>query len=140
MKKVLFLLSVLILLTFVVANCDDNTVMGGENNDNGSLKLDPVIETQIKQDWLEQFGSSLSTVNYYGTHNGYVAFFLPGADAVVVTVEIAGTIFRYGSDGTIYLWRDGSFYDMIDAYEQGLVNSENISELAEIHKIITGWE
>jgi len=37
-KKILFLLSVLILLTFVVANCGDNkSMVGSKNNDNGKV-------------------------------------------------------------------------------------------------------
>jgi len=41
MKKILFLLSVLTLLTFIAANCGDNkSVVGSKDNDNGKV-LDP---------------------------------------------------------------------------------------------------
>lgn len=100
----------------------------------GSKGLSSKLQTQIKQDWQTQYGSELSIINYYGTHNDYVAFFMPGANDVVTNVKVAGTIFKYGNNWTIYLWKNGSSYDMIAAYQQGLLTSDNISKIGDFHR------
>jgi len=115
------MLSLVVITSVVMVGCTSNGV------------LDQTIEAQIKQDWQEQFDAALSTVNYYGTHNGYVAFFRPGENAVVTNIEVAGTLFEYGYNWTIYLWKDGSFYNMIDAYEQGLLTAADIRKIGKIH-------
>ena len=97
------------------------------------VPIAPTIEAQIKQDWQAQFDSELSIINYYGTHNGYVALFVPGNDFVVTNIEIAGTTFEYSVSWTIYLWKDSIFHDMLDAYEQGLVTAANISAIGKAH-------
>jgi hypothetical protein len=111
------------MMAFSLAAC------GGKNNSG----LDPSIASRIKQDWQSQFGTELSTINYYGTHDGYVAFFVAGDNTVVVDAKIAGTIFRYSNNWTIYLWKDSMFHDMIDAYQQGLLTAESIEQIGCYH-------
>ena len=100
--------------------------IGGCNTD----KLGPI--ERIRQDWEEQFGSELWFI-HYGTHNGYVAIFIPREENVAIDFKIAGTIFRYHNNFSIYLWKGGSFYEMIDAYLQGLITSKDISKIGESH-------
>ncbi|MCL2140598.1 MAG: hypothetical protein FWH42_02810 [Dehalococcoidia bacterium] len=96
-------------------------------------ELDEEIVQRIMRDWQEQFGSTL-IVNYYGVHNGYVAFFIPGIHDVVSDIMIAGSIFRYSTEWEIYLWKEGLFYDMVGAYQQGLLTSQNVKDLSNIHR------
>ncbi|MDR3292959.1 MAG: hypothetical protein LBT20_02520 [Clostridiales bacterium] len=99
----------------------------------GNDMLSAELETKIKQDWQEQFGTEL-TINYYGTHNDYVVFFVPGMETVITNVKIAGTIFRGNNSWTIYLWKNGSFSNMIDAYQQGLLTAEDIEKIGFHHR------
>ena len=131
----LFLLIAVIAITMLaLGGCMDKAVTNAERDSNNwSPKLDPLVEQQIVQDWNEQSCMELTKINYYGTHNGYVAFFMLGENTVVTIVEIAGTTFEYGYDWTIYLWKDDRFHEMVEAYEQGLLTAENIRAIGQIH-------
>jgi hypothetical protein len=113
-----------------------------KNNDSTNInnniwplpKLDPLVEKQIKQDWYQYWLEELSLLIYYGTHNGYVAFIVSSGDLVVTNFILAGTIFRHDIDFTIYLWKDGTFHDMINAYLLGILSAADIKILGYIHK------
>jgi hypothetical protein len=109
--------------------------------------LDPLVEEQIIQDflayWFDRYGTdlleqygwdSLTRLNYYGTHNDYVAFIVTDGNCVVQNIMVSGSIFKLGVDWTIYLWNNGSFLCMINAYLQGLLSAEDIRKIGEIHK------
>jgi hypothetical protein len=119
---------------------NDSTII---NNNIWPPKLDPLVEKQIIQDWLEQYPDFLEqyywefmTIPYYGTHNGYVAFYIPGMLDVIVNFKLAGTIFRFWNNCKIYLWKDGFFFEIIDAYLLGLITSEDISLIGDYHRTI----
>ena len=133
-KGTLVICTIMILIcTLLLGGCM-NPVTKSDDNDQNATDIDPSIEERIKQDWENQVGSKLWRFEYYGTHNGYVAFYVLGTNTVEINIKIAGTIFRHSYENTIYLWKDSSFYEMVDAYLQGLITPENISKIGEIHR------
>ena len=71
----------------------------------------------------------------YGTYDGCVPAMFSG---FVVTqahrqVEIAGSVIRYGDSNSIYVWKDGDFVLIEDAYAQGWLTAEQIATIADIH-------
>ena len=124
--KIVALLALAMVTSTIMVGCGNKDV-------DKSFDIDTAIETKIKKDWQVEHGYSLSAINYYGTHSGYVAFFVPGDNTVVTNVKIAGTIFRYGNDWTIWLWKDGVFSNMIDTYLQGFLTAKNIEDIGAYH-------
>ena len=111
-------------------------------NEDWPPKLDPEIEEQIIKDWLEKYPNFLidndweeMTIIYCGTGEGYVAFHKPDgkAETIIIKYMLAGTIFRNWHYFEVYLWKDGSFFEMVDAYLQGLITPEFISVIGENH-------
>ena len=146
--KYFMVVMLIIIVALLAGGCMETTVPKMVNNnstntciDNWPLKLDPLVEKQIIRDWLEkypdfleQYGWENMAIIYYGTHNDYVAFLIPGMNDVVVSIKVAGTIFRHRNDCKIHLWKDGSFFEMIDAYRHGFITPENISNIGDIHR------
>jgi len=111
-------------------------------NEDWSPKLDPEIEKQIIKDWLEKYPNFLidneweeMTITHCGTGEGYVAFYKPAGsvDHAITNYILAGTIFRNNVCFEVYLWKDGSFFEMVDAYLQGFITPEFISVIGENH-------
>jgi hypothetical protein len=132
------LLSVLALLTFVVANCGDNAMAGYENDDYGSL--DPAIESQIKQDYLVRRGNQSGftvegvSLGYVGTYNGYAVVVLElytGAmcTAMPLNVSIAGFNFAFSCNYCYLVWKDGQFYEWELAYDQGFLAQDDVGNI-----------
>ena len=133
-----------LLLAMVFTGCD-----GKEGNlkeprilEGGSSE----IERQVKQDWQKQFGTPLLLVRFFGIYNDYVVFFVDGdgfekANDVEVWFKVAGTIFRYPVASEHWLWKDGRFQTMLEAYQQGLISPEHIAEIGAFHvnMVRPGW-
>ena len=75
----------------------------------------------------------------YGVFNGYVVFLRGGMLPVVSEREIAGSLFTYGSTFSIYLYKDGAFTEIEDAYNSGLIDVATIKSIAEVHKERVGF-
>lgn len=71
---------------------------------------------------------------YYGTHGDYIAIFEHGVLCMEQTRTIAGVEISYGHPFYIYLYKDGRFIEIEDAYNDGLVHKETIEAIAEYHK------
>ena len=113
------------------SNNNENTLKSIEGDE--MLTLDPKIETRIKQEWQELFGRPLFAYSYYGTHNGFVVFPVFGTEDIVIKFKVADTIFRWNSQVTIWLWKDGNFQTMIEGYQQGLISQKSIAEIGSYH-------
>ena len=50
--------------------------------------------------------------------------------------KIAGREFKYPELFQLYAFKDGTFYDLRDAYEDGLVGQEAIASAFEKHKAL----
>jgi len=139
------IIMIIVLVTTLSGGCMDSVEPIVNNSKNTGTEdtfghgtilndFDPSIVERIKQDWEEHFGSVLGRFDYYGTHNGYVAFFRAGPNLGAIYFKVAGTIFRFNNEAYIFLWKDSSFYEMIDAYRKGLITPENISNIGKIHR------
>ena len=131
-------------LEFVYA-AEPRFVSGGEQIDGLPLWL----RLRIKQDWYVQFGSltgpfgmPLTNIDYFGTHNGFVAFLgtFPPVPPIPETIytgperfKLAGTFFRGPTPTTqwgMYLWKDGyRIFHITWAYRDGLITPENIADI-----------
>jgi len=135
---IVILLLVGLLITACQNNGRENDKMPNTNNTvTGLPDLDASIEAQIKKDWKASdygYGSPLLAVHYYGTYNGYVVFraLCETIKDVYGAFKIAGTIFR-GTDLRFYLWKDNTFYELLDSYMQGHLTSADISKIGEIY-------
>jgi len=100
----------------------------GNGKGNGLLKLDPVIEAQIKQDWEEQFGRPFWFADYLGTYNGAVVIFIfrESDDTGLMMQVIAGVTFTHNLISEIRVWKKGIFFTLQEAYQEGILTQENI--------------
>jgi hypothetical protein len=137
-----------VVLLLLILGCNNSPTSSNSHICDFTLPtLDPLLEEQIIQDflayWFDRYGTdllkqygwdSLTRLNYYGTHNDYVAFLWGGMNTIVINIKVAGTIFFHSNEDYIYLWKDGTFYEMVDAYLEGLLSTEDIRKIGEIHK------
>ena len=133
--KIIALLSLVMLVSITMVAC-------GKNNGNGAL--DPTLEMQIKQDYLNTYDESYIsqggfTVNdvflgYLGTYDGWVAVILRlevGAftGAMPYDVTIAGFSFSFSYDYKYLVWKDGQFHGWEFAYGEGILSQANIGSI-----------
>lgn len=78
-------------------------------------------------------GSSFDHYSYYGTCGDRIVFRQSSPVTVLVSFEIAGYTFSSGSGFDIYVYANGKIYSLHEAYEAGLICTENIAKLAEYH-------
>ena len=70
----------------------------------------------------------------YGIYNGCVAvMFSEPAFCMGWEDEVADSVFRYRDGSFIYIWNNGTFERITEAYEQGLLSKEDVAMIAEIH-------
>ena len=72
---------------------------------------------------------------YYGTYNGCVVFMF--GRIVVISAQIfriAGCPFKFSAADPIYVWKDGEFFMLGEAYDQALLTKEQIQTIAAIHE------
>ena len=103
----------------------------GENH--GSTMLDKDLENRIKQDYFEQFGYNFHYDCFYGNYGDCAVFFVSGDAAVVKTITIAGVSFQYGYDWEIYVWQNGQFKTLEEAYSANWLTQEDIESIANVH-------
>ena len=110
--------------------------------------LSAEIEWRIRQDYFDflgQYGIMPSgytvkdfwIIRYYGIYNDCVAIMMDGRGVghtgEVWDIITGDTLFVYGSSNTIYAWKEGRFYGLNDAYNQGLLTRENLMNIAYYH-------
>lgn len=73
----------------------------------------------------------------YGIYNGCVpVMFSTGSYSMGWSDEIADSIIYYRDSKFIFVWNNGNFLRIEEAYERGLLTQGNISEIADIHNNI----
>ena len=97
------------------------------------------LESRIKNDFNAAYDGNAETLaditidGYFGTYNGSVAlslhFIHGGYTTEIRTDIIAGKEFTWGSREAVQVWRDGSFYRLQQAYEDGLLTQQNIDAI-----------
>ena len=127
MKKVCWFLIVVLLLG-CFSGCHQGPEAYGE-------ALSSRQEADIEHAYEEQFGVTISSEwRYYGTENGYAFVFVKGVLTTYYTVEIGSKLFRSGQSFELLAYKDGTFVELKDAYEQGYVSLEAIEHAHLIHR------
>lgn len=105
------------------------------------LEGQPIIDgdkiSQIKQDYLSQYGFAFGYDNYYGAYGGSEVFFISGDAAVVKKVNIAGVEFEYNYDWEILVWKDGQFKSLESAYDSGWLSYFDLKIISIRHSAIS---
>lgn len=105
------------------------------------LEGQPIIDSdklsQIKQDYLSQYGFAFGYDNYYGAYGGSEVFFISGDAAVVKKVNIAGVEFEYNYDWEILVWKDGRFKSLESAYDSGWLSYFDLKIISIRHSAIS---
>lgn len=102
---------------------------------------DPVVQepeasidtSAPSQDLIDRIEATLSSDvfyvrGYYGTYNGASAVKIGGGSelTVITEVTVADVEFVYPTHVQIKIWKDGTFYSMENAYDQGLLTKADI--------------
>lgn len=102
-------------------------------------------QKEVEAAWLEYAGEPLLwrsrvtekvfiTERYYGTYNNCVVFFMSSAVLTgTKTIEIAGHEIHFNYRFNIWVYNDGQFYKIEEAYEKGLLDESNIARISKYH-------
>ena len=139
MKKIIWLLALLILLS----GCQMfNKDQSQQNLDKEGpyVQLTDEMQKKISDAWLEKEGVILDweaegpeEVRYYGTFGDCVAFFVSGQTTAISSKTVAGYTFQHTSSFQIYVYDNGSFCTLEEAYTENLLTKEQIGLIAEYH-------
>ncbi len=123
-----------------------------EDSDKNKWNPEPPTEgllVQIAKDFCEyhvekynfdpEIHGGFYVAKYYGTYNNTVPVILEGTGisyATVITTEtVAGYTFTYPCSNTMWVWNNGSFYSLQEAYDKGLLTKEDIAEIFAVKPI-----
>ncbi|MBE6916763.1 MAG: hypothetical protein E7470_02490 [Ruminococcaceae bacterium] len=126
----------ILVLVIVFAGC--NTKHSNESS------FEPLTSEQIqeiREDWrtLGLGTLSLSALTsdkvYYGTHGDCVAIFYEPDDFILMkkTLEVAGVTIEIATECEIYIYRNGAFLKLEDAYREEWLSKENVEAIAQHH-------
>jgi len=132
----------------------DNVLMETKDQiNNVSRRLSDDIVQQIKEDAVRLLYSHINLTTtedinffYYGTFNDNVVVMLHNWRVGyfrVITEDILGILYP-NSGQHIRIWKNGRFYRLSPAYEQGILTMDELKEIAYIHEsefdnIFTNW-
>jgi hypothetical protein len=115
--------------------------------------LNGITETKIKQDYLDAFtekrvpGSTIDDVfveNYYGIYTDCIVVRMTDrftSYTTAITYEtIDGVTISYSSSNKAVAWKDGVFYDLQNAYDEGLLTKDDLIRVASIWPSFWGEE
>ena len=132
MKKLSWFL-IIVLLLGCFAGCQQAPEGYGE-------ELTSRQKAAITQAYKKQFGVAIhSQWRYYGTENGYAFIFVEGVLTAQSKIEIGPRVFRHGSSFALFAYKDGTFIELKNAYEQGLVSLDAITSACQIHREYEGY-
>lgn len=84
---------------------------------------------------MEENGWELNETRYYGTYGDCVVLFGAGVQQAVETKLIAGEEFTYNRSFALEVYQGGEFTILEQAYAHGLVSKEQVSLIAEYHRL-----
>lgn len=85
-------------------------------------------------DWYtEESGEPVDGVRHYGCYNEYDVIYLPTNDAAITQKQIGTVVFKNNCTFDLYAYRDGRFYDLRQAYDEGWVTEEALQKIAGVH-------
>jgi len=147
MKKISVLSVLLLLLTvsLIMTACMNKATEGSQST-NENAESDPLSEKlkkQIVEDFAaywygDDYGSKVHGVfqieRYYGSYDGAVAVMLRGSKLeytpAFYSETVAGSIIRCNYGNSVMIWKDGSFFTMQEAYDQGILTVDQVEEIA----------
>ena len=121
--------------------------IAGDTPDNGGYQ-DPKLIKQIVRDYekycREQWNyipliHGKCRVDYcYGVYNDCVPIMMDiegtSISAEESKIEIGTVVIHYRDGRDIEIWREGEFYSLLKAYNEGWITEEDIREISEIHE------
>lgn len=121
MKKLICLFFVILFIFTMLAGCN-------------SISFRDDLKEEVLEDYLIWSGiqsdMSVKDIKYafLGQYKDSVAIFFQTAGAYEAPTEysVAGTNFKYQDSRVIKIWNNGTFYDIADAYDKGLINYVNL--------------
>ena len=75
-----------------------------------------------------------SEKQYYGTHGDCIAIFNEGMTTAIEILDVAGVKIWNGNGFNIYIYRNGEFAKLEDAYQKGWIEKKHVESIAEHHK------
>ena len=143
MKRTLAILLVMTMFAAILGGCSGEPVEPPYISE-----LDEEIQNAIKQTCLDEVQADDSegyfkdkTIDdvdidrYYGTYNDCVVVKIYGFYEYTQALwedRVAGVKIQYYNGCRISAWKDGVFYELKDAYEQGLLTRKDIKKIAAI--------
>ena len=99
-----------------------------------------VRKAEIEAAWKTQFGHLIEWEAYFPTHDRFygdfgtcVVILSPGVATAQHTIEVAGYAFTYSNSFVLYVYADGAFYKIQEAYDNGIVTQEQIGMVHTYH-------
>ena len=132
MFKKLSLFLVFVLVIGALSACSGSTPQLSEEK---RAVIDAVrLATHANKKW-EWYNGYRGSCCYYGTYQGYDILFYQSSlgSAVMDSKEIAGFLFSSGSPFHLLGYRDGTFNDVSDLYNDGKLSKESIAAAFEVH-------
>lgn len=122
---------------------NDTKIFVKNGNSIENISLNEEIEVDIKKSYILNYCNNeiglddIKIEEYYGLYNDYYAILIKelnkGDSGALRDVVIAGITFKYPfSNREILLWKDDKFVSLVEAYEDGLIQ---IDDLIKIHKM-----
>ena len=135
--RLILLLLVIAVMTSVFAACQPMP-------DSSYEPLSEEKITEIKTAWEESpintskghpcWWDLTSEKQYYGTHGDCVAIFAEAMTTATKVLDVAGVKIWNGNRFHIYIYRNGEFAELEDAYEKGWIEKKHVESIAEHHK------
>lgn len=161
MKRPTAFMIVLVLAVGMLTGCLSSQGSGSTGAGSGLTQTQPtqpqptedVLSETIKQEietaWLKEHGEEFGNwytrgssqtwggKRYYGTYGGYTVFFAHGASMAISGKRIGEHLFLNGNGFNLYAFKDGQLHFLADVYDSGAITSDEIGELADIHRAYT---
>ena len=147
MKKRIAILPVLLCAACLMIGCSKDP---GSAQPPDSSQLSQQLRQEIEENWYEFRSEELVWddkipptygARYYGTYNGYTILFDNSGMQLQAywAIQVGTESFKHYAGFQLYAYKDGEFIWLPDAYEQGLISDDAVSQAAKIHRAFE-WE
>ena len=123
-----------IILMMLLALC----ILVSCNAFKGEAGLMDRIAKDYEEYYYQQWGirTSFEVEYFYGVYDE-CAYVMMVGEGICTTqanrdIEVGGVMFYYRDGNSIEVWKEGEFYSLEEAYEQGYVTVESLQEVAKI--------
>ena len=126
MKKKYYIVIILLLCGILIALGIKST----------NFKFPRAVKSEIEEAWLFAYEREidLDYREYYGTYNGAEVFFGEGQTDAVWHISVAGVDFKWPGGASITVYKEGCFYSLEKAYEDGMLTERNIKSISRRHE------